>query len=261
MRSGMRRDGFKKRLQRMGAAIERRTRAYDRMEKKKTMTREKPNSFQTSEAGGGTRKVRVDADTAPNWLYWRQMPHELLWKAVALSCDIDPRRERLADSEYWVHRARWGEVETDDRYREFRDRLEIATARIGELDIAALNMGEASPAQIKLPEFAAWALSMQWKIPQELANMAETGTKANKPAAKDENLGTSERGTVQKLIAGFLAQGYSHDKISKPYAIAREIQTALQSAGLDLSDETIVNWIKQSSPLLTPANKRSAESR
>ena len=102
---------------------------------------------------------------------------------------------------------------------------------------------------------------MEWEIPQPLANMAETGAKARKPAAKSENLGATERGTVQKLIAGFLAQGYSHDKISKPYAIAKEIQTALQSAGHDLSDDTIVNWIKEAAPLLAPAGKKPAESR
>jgi len=181
------------------------------------------------------------------------MPHELLWKAVALSCNIDPRRERLPDSSYWVNRAQWGDAEQGDRYREFHDRLEIATARISELADASLMMDDAKEARIKLPEFAAWALSMGWKIPQPLADMAERGRKATKPAAKGEGLGAAERGTVQKLIAGFLAQGYSHDQISKPYAIAKEIQTALQSAGLNLSDETIVNWIKQSAPLLTPA--------
>jgi hypothetical protein len=217
------------------------------------MTRVKASIVQPAESVGAKEKAGIGADTSPDWHYWRQMPHEVLWKAVALSCNIEPRRERLGDSDYWINRARWGDAEQDDRYIEFHDRLEIATARISELDVASLNMGEANAAQIKLPEFAAWALSMHWRIPQQLANMAETATKATKAAAKSEKLGVSERGTVQKIIAGFLAQGYSHDKISKPYAIAKEIQSALQSAGLDLSDETIVSWIKQSAPLLAPA--------
>lgn len=225
------------------------------------MTRVKGASIQPAEGGGSKKKARTGADTSPDWHYWRQMPHELLWKAVALSCNVEPRRERLADSNYWINRARWGNAQQDDRYREFHDRLEIATARISEFNDASLNMGEANKARIKLPEFAAWALLMQWKIPQQLANMAKTATKASKPAAKSETLGATERGTVQKLIAGFLAQGYSRDKISKPYAIAKEIQTALQSAGLNLSDDTIVNWIKEAAPLLTPAEKKLGESR
>ncbi|MBE0620604.1 MAG: hypothetical protein IH605_08440 [Burkholderiales bacterium] len=220
------------------------------------MTKLKTASARPVKAIAARKKSRPGADTSPDWHYWRQIPHVELWKAVALSCNIEPRRERLADSEYWINCARWGHAEKVDRYRAFHDRLEIATARISELVVASVNMGEANAAQIKLPEFAAWALSMQWEIPQELANIAETGTKASKPAAKSENLGATERGTVQKIIAGFLAQGYSHDKISKPYAIAKEIQTALQSAGHDLSDDTIVNWIKEAAPLLAPAAKK-----
>ena len=225
------------------------------------MAKIKASGVEPAKAVVAKKKSRVVADTSPDWQYWRQIPHVVLWKAVALSCNIEPRRERLADSDYWIKFARWGHAEKDDRYRGFHDRLEIATARIGELDVASVNTGEANATQIKLPEFAAWALSMQWEIPQELANIAETGTKARKSTAKSESLGATERGTVQKIIAGFLAQGYSHDKISKPYAIAKEIQTALQSAGHDLSDDTIVNWIKEAAPLLAPAVKKSAESR
>ena len=65
----------------------------------------------------------------------------------------------------------------------------------------------------------------------------------------------------QKLIAGFLVEGYSRDKLSKPYAIAKEIQTALQSAGLHLPDDTIVNWIKEAAALVTPAGINPAESK
>ena len=217
------------------------------------MTKSKGTSTQPAKAVPAKKRSRVGADTSPDWNYWRQMPHELLWKAVALSCDIDPRRERLPDCSYCANRPRWGVAVPDDRYRVFHDRLEIATARISELSDAPLNMSDVNDVRIELARFAAWALSMEWEIPQALASMAETGAKASKQANKGGSLGAAERGTVQKLIAGFLAQGYSHDQISKPYAIAKEIQTALESAGLNLSDETIVSWIKQSAPLLAPA--------
>jgi len=225
------------------------------------MTKGTGPSIQPAEVRGAKRKVGIGADALPDWNYWRQMPHEVLWKAVALSCNVEPRRERLADSDYWMNRARWGDAKQDDRYREFHDRLEIATARISELAVDPLNMGESNVARIKLPEFAAWALSRQWKIPEQFANMANTATKASKPAAKSESLGTTERGTVQKIIAGFLAQGFSRATIAKPYAIAKEIQVALESAGLNLSDDTIVHWIKEATPLLTVAEKGSEESR
>jgi len=225
------------------------------------MTKSKGANIQLSKAVRAKKRTRVDADTSPDWNYWRQMPHELLWKAVALSCNIDPRRERLPDCSYCANRPRWDVAVPDDRYREFHDRLEIATARIKELSDASLNMSDANDVRIELPRFAAWALSMQWAIPQELADIAETGAKASKPTVKSETLGATERGTVQKIIAAFLAQGYSHDKISKPYAIAKEIQAALQSAGHDLSDDTIVNWIKEAAPLLAPPGKKPAESR
>ena len=214
-----------------------------------------------AEADGARERLRTGAGASPDWHYWRQMPDEELWKAVALSCNIEPRRERLADTSYWVNRARWGDAAQDERYRQFHDRLEIATARISELDVAALSEGSVNVARINLPRFAAWAVLMEWKIPPQLANMAHIATKASKPASKSEKLATTERGTVQKIIAGFLAQGYSRDKIAKPYAIAKEIQAALQSSGLNLSDDTIVSWIKEAASLLTPAENKSGDSR
>lgn len=225
------------------------------------MAKLKVAGVQPGKAVVAKKKSRVGGDTSPDWNYWRQMPHELLWKAVALSCNIDPRRERLPDCNYCVNRARWGDAQRDDKFREFHDRLEIATARIRELSDASLSMSDANEVRIELPRFAAWALSMQWEIPQQLADIAETGAKSSKPVAKSETLGATERGTVQKIIAAFLAQGYSQEKIAKPYGIAKEIQTALQSAGHDLSDDTIVNWIKEAAPLLAPAGKKPAESR
>ena len=212
-------------------------------------------SSDPDKAGDEKEKIRIDADMSPDWRYWRQMPDEVLWKAVALSCNIEPRKERLADSSYWVNRARWGGAWQDGRCREFLDRLEIATARVGELDVAVASEGGVDVVRINLARFAAWAVSMQWKIPQELADMAHVAPKASKAVAKSESLATTERGTVLKIIAGFLAQGYSREKIAKPYAIAKEIQAALQSSGLNLSDDTIVNWIKEAAPLLTPAEK------
>lgn len=104
--------------------------------------------------------------TAPDWNYWRQMPHDLLWKVVALSRDIEPRRVRLADTDYWMYRARWGEPEHHERDREFADRLEIAKARIGELGHAVVEMGDANDRRIKLPEFAAWTIEMRWQVRQ-----------------------------------------------------------------------------------------------
>lgn len=219
------------------------------------MARVKAASIQPAEAGGAKDQVRIVADTSPDWHYWRQMPNEVLWKAVALSCNIEPRRDPVACHSYWINRARWGDMDQFERYREFHERLEIAEASIGELNSGALNISDAKVARIKLPEFAAWALSMQWEIPEQLAHLASAVTKTSEPSGKGENLSTAERGTVQKIFAGFLAQGYSHEQIAKPYAIAKEIQGALQSAGLNLSVDTIVNWIKEAATLLTPAQK------
>lgn len=225
------------------------------------MSKVKDAGNSPAEILGENDKPSTGFTTLPDWQYWSQMPHEVLWKVVALSCNIEPRRVRLADTNYWIDRARWGDAEHHERDRQFSDRLEIATARLNELEHASLSMGNASEPRIKLPEFAAWTLLMNWKIPVQLADMASAASKSTKSAVKSENLSTTERGTVQKLVAGFLAQGYSHDKLSKPYAIAKEIQSSLQSAGLNLSDDTIVLWIKEATPLLVSTNKKPGESR
>jgi len=120
---------------------------------------------------------------------------------------------------------------------------------------------------VTLKEFAAWCIKMNWTIPQELAEIAaatadpvvNASTQEKKEQGNVE-LGTRERDTVLRIIAGFLAQGFTASDISKPYAVAKEIQKALQASGIELSDDTIAKWIKEASPLLSASEKSPTKS-
>jgi len=68
--------------------------------------------------------------------------------------------------------------------------------------------------------------------------------------AIEEELPTRERITVQKVIAGFLIDKYKENELRHPYTIAKDIEGALQSYGIKLTDDTIAKWIEEALQLL-----------
>ena len=109
-------------------------------------------------------------DTAPDWNYWRQMPHAELWKAVALSSNLDPRKSELG---YQVSESVRGESRYDDEeYKQAFEWLEIASARVEELEVV-LFATNIYYTVVKLPQFAALADSLGWPIPEDFKSMAK----------------------------------------------------------------------------------------
>lgn len=108
----------------------------------------------------------------PNWDFWRFVPQVKLWEGVALSMNIEPTQVRGGASRQvraWIHE------ESDD----FTNRLLLATRCLGDRKplrpISPYYPFEAlEVAEVRLADFAAWAKSVGWSIPDELAQLARS---------------------------------------------------------------------------------------
>lgn len=120
------------------------------------------NTFVTlSDIGGGepVGPARVGAD----WNFWRDMPLVEIWKAVYLSCNIDP------DSIiYFGSPEKVGNKEVANRMRQTVAHYLLN----GWIAVLHPDIDE-SYSRINLPEFSRWALSMNWPIPSVMEAMAK----------------------------------------------------------------------------------------
>ena len=106
-----------------------------------------------------------------NWDLWAHMPKATLPEAVALSLGIDPSA-----------------IEPRSGYAEpgkmFDDRLKLACAYVSEAgplrpikELGRLFVwGKPEEATVSLPEFAQWALSMGWKLPDKFLRLKAAPT-------------------------------------------------------------------------------------
>lgn len=132
-------------------------------------------------SGRDARKgALVAKDTSPNWAKWKHIPDVMLWQAVALSLNIDPD---LADRSYnWKAEA----TVTGER-KDFKDRLDVLLANFGRdrlLKPTSLSLSDPEEARLRLDAFAAWAISIAWPIPSDLAALS-IGTLSLRPTLAD----------------------------------------------------------------------------
>lgn len=115
-----------------------------------------------------------DQDNAPDWQFWRHMPEVKLWQAVVLSLNENP--DRLIYTKSTLHGETVDGYFSKNRDATKRIRLLIAS-HFDRLHFSAgtLNMGDPRLSGVRLPEFAAWALSVvEWEgLPPELVAMAQ----------------------------------------------------------------------------------------
>jgi len=111
---------------------------------------------------GNTRKA--------NWTKWQQIPDVKLWEAIALSLDIDPNAVKWKET--------FGNESPLDEGEEFDDRIEILERNILDRKYFSpntINMVNTRDFGVSLSEFAVWAQSINWEIPQELADLTNEG--------------------------------------------------------------------------------------
>lgn len=196
---------------------------------------------------------------SPNWEKWRYVPNVRLWEGVALSLNVEPGKVRHSDGSWMADTHLFNEPQ------DFQDRMFVAERNITTnklLKVTGIVIGDPRDSSVTLSSFALWASSIGWEIPQELTEMSQSARvldlEKDNPvkAPANPDIGTRERETVIRIIAGFLAQGFKPADISQPYKIAKDIREALESCGIELSDDTIAKWVKEGAALINGQKNR-----
>ena len=108
--------------------------------------------------------------TKPDWNYWPATPWVKAWEAVALSLDLEPRAMEqdplsfMADTgggPFFLKRCF-----PDSRVKdEFDKRLRLLIAHYANPEFSGDD-------QVELAEFSAWAVSVHWSLPPQIAALA-----------------------------------------------------------------------------------------
>jgi len=128
----------------------------------------------------------------PKWSKWRFILEVKLWEAIALSLNIDPDKVKFNHDNWALGNSVFEES------KEFEDRLEILKRTIDRnngLKSLDISIGNQSANTISLPQFAVWALSIGWKIPQELADL----TQEQKTESENSNVDNVANSAAQAI--------------------------------------------------------------
>jgi hypothetical protein len=178
----------------------------------------------------------------PNWPKWKHVPHVRLWEGVALSLDVEPGQVE-ANAYALIE----GQLYARD-WEEFRNRLFVATRNLHRaLKAKGPNGDHPEECMVSRSEFAAWVISVEWKIPDEFASLAES---QRTPTQRDDKrevpeLTTRERQTAYKLILGMALGGYGYDPKAKRSTTVTEIVADLAQRGISITDDTARKWLKE----------------
>jgi hypothetical protein len=115
---------------------------------------------------------------APNWQKWKYVSAVKLYEAVALSLDIAPEKLR-PNPPVWMGGKRFDESE------EFLDRLFVAERNLqllGPLNTPGMRYFDEDPV-VGLQRFVAWAVSINWTLPNELVELATDASGGSSPSA------------------------------------------------------------------------------
>jgi len=181
-------------------------------------------------------------DNRPNWPKWRHVPQVRLWEGVALSLDVEPKQfeaNAYALIQGQLYAGEW---------EEFRSRLFVATRNLhGTLKARGPAADHPEECMVSRSEFAAWAISVEWKIPDEFAFLAESQRTPTQRHDKREvpELRTRERQTAHKLILGMALGGYGYDPKAERSGIVTEIVNDLAQRGISVTDDTVRKWLKE----------------
>lgn len=109
-------------------------------------------------------------DRRPDWEFWKYLTELTILEAVTLSMDIDPNKLH-----YRRPPGTMGEVKkVRDESPEFEKRLVLAIRNLNVLEARGrYDVAELENCSVKLVKFTAVALSWNWKIPPEMAALAE----------------------------------------------------------------------------------------
>jgi hypothetical protein len=196
-----------------------------------TLARERGPS---SAAGRAARQAR-----AVDWTEWSYARDVKLWEAVALSLNIEPTKVRFSQHG-WM--AGPGHVFTEEG-DEFDKRLRMAGRALNHgLDLAWIAMGDPGRSGVFLAQFASWALTVGWDVPDELRHLVANGAapKEPEPSGAEQGIGDWLRADLWTLYeaAYLLADAMPRDETAF-VAADRDAGGAVGKAYRALKDATL----------------------
>ena len=132
----------------------------------------------------------------PDWEWWGNVDEVTVIEAVALSMDVDPNKLH-----YRKPPGTMGVVEVRDESPEFDKRFSLAIRNLKVLEAWGIGgvVGKLEYCLVKLAKFTAVALSWNWKIPPEMAALAE-------PDKRDAKILEWPWGSRETKLLGHLAE-------------------------------------------------------
>ena len=131
----------------------------------------------------------------PDWEWWGNVDEVTVIEAVALSMDVDPNKLH-----YRKPPGTMGVVEVRDESPEFDKRFSLAIRNLKVLEARGrYDVDELENCSMKLVKFTAVALSWNWKIPPEMAALAE-------PDKRDAKILEWPWGSRETKLLGHLAE-------------------------------------------------------
>jgi hypothetical protein len=168
-----------------------------------------------------------------------------VWKAAALSLDIDPDKVRL-DPISQMHGMRLFEESQD-----FWDRIDVTCGNLrsvqtgtpaeGALD--TIPQDEPADCKVKLTQFAAWCVSIGWPIPEELRAMASQPTQAAQPHSEGKPLDGRRFSSLARIVAALATQ---HGDINlRDSSAVKVIQALTEQSGAPVSENTVRSCLRE----------------
>lgn len=134
------------------------------------------------------RLRKLDVSSTPDWREWKLIPRDSVRCVCLLSLNLNPHR---------ISEFAWPEEAGKDYYDEFYLRQRVLDSNL-QSDPEKFSGSRYHKHVVRLAEFAAWALSIGWDIPAELAAMAKVPvTETAMPAATVE-VGADETASEEK---------------------------------------------------------------
>jgi hypothetical protein len=182
---------------------------------------------------------------------------------ILLGQEPPPLGYLLGDPARYLYGERLNTWDEPHGYRELLDLIKNSVEN-KTLDAPLITIYPYSTNQVKPDDLLEWAKRKKIEFPVELAEKipATKGQRDSETPASNTNdtpVGERERTTVRKIIAGLLMHGFKETELSQPYAVASEIEQSLQSAGIDLSKDTIAKWVKEACELIPENDKKTVK--
>jgi hypothetical protein len=170
-------------------------------------------------------------------------PHSLAAEVEPLVYKLNPHSAQLINSLF------------PGKFSEYARRLRLVGGFLAERDsftVSAKSGDFANITEIRLTEFADWAIKTGLEIPSDMKlNAAGPNPKPEdilpppSLVANDKFLGARERTNLLKVVFGLAIQGYGYDPSASRGSAVTEITSDLVKLGIEISDDTIRRYLKE----------------